>query len=295
MPERACEEGKSICRVLITGAGSYVGSAAELWLASMPDRYCVTVLDVENDAWKLFDFSAYDVVYHVAGLVHRRKKHTRAEKELYYAINTKLSAEVACKAKESGVRQFIFMSSMSVYSGCKESCITEDTVPLVASLAKDPYGYSKLKAEEELGRLQSDSFRVVILRAPMIYGPGCKGNYARLEWLAKRIWFFPKVDNRRSMLQIETLCRFVQFVIEEQKSGVFFPQDKEYVNTAELVVRLAAENNRKVRLIPGMTGLIRLTCHLPGMGTTLTKLFGDYTYARTLPGYKELYGSDELT
>lgn len=276
-------------RVLITGADSYVGSAAQAWLSTMSEHYSVTVLNVMGDAWRTFDFSRYDVVFHVAGLVHRKIRQTKQEYSVYDRVNTKLTEEIAHKAKQSGVQQFIFMSTMSVYSGCKETCITEVTVPK----AKEPYGYSKKMAEEVLLQMESETFRVVILRAPMIYGPGCKGNYQKLKALAGHIPVFPKADNIRSMLFIDTLCRFVQLMIDNKEAGVFFPQDKEYVNISELVVRLAKEQNHRICLIPGLRGFLRFVTHLPGgFGATMKKMFGDYTYAQSLSEYNEEYRID---
>lgn len=273
-----------VYRILITGAESYVGSAVEAWLRSMPERYTVTVSDVTEDAWKNIDFSCYDVVYHVAGLVHRSiGRGTEAEYALYDKVNRKLTEDIAHKAKEGGVQQFIFMSSMSVYSGCKETCITTTTVPV----AKEPYGYSKLRAEEALRHMETEAFRVVILRPPMIYGDGCKGNYPRLKRLAGRLPVFPKVRNERSMLADATLCRFVQLMIDNRESGVFFPQDKEYICTSELVERLAQEQNHRIFLVPGFGWLIRLCMHLPGKtGAVLRKLFGNLTYAQEMSSYK---------
>lgn len=275
------------CRVLITGADSYVGSAVEAWLRGMPERYGVTVLDVTKDTWREFDFSVYDVVYHVAGLVHRKRRlYTRKERALYDKVNTELAVDIAHKAKGSGVQQFIFMSSMSVYSGCKETCITETTIPK----AKEPYGDSKQKAEAALERMETEDFRVVILRPPLIYGTGCKGNYARLERLAKSILFFPKIENKRSMLSIDNLCRFVQLMIDHRESGVFFPQDREYVNTSELVVRLAEKQRHKIILLPGLQWIIKPVSYLPGeLGSMMRKVFGNYTYEQRMSEYKEEY------
>ncbi len=275
------------CRVLITGADSYIGSAVETWLKCMPAHYAVTVLDMTTDAWRDFDFSAYDVVFHVAALVHRKiRLCTKKEYALYYKVNTELAVDVANKARESGVRQFIFMSTMSVYSGCKETCITEATLPK----AKGPYGSSKWKAEEALKALETDIFKMVILRPPLVYGVGCKGNYVRLKQLAGFIPFFPRVDNKRSMLHIDNLCRFVKLMIDNNESGVFFPQDKEYINTSELVYQLAKESNHKIIMIPGLGRLIKMTyCFPGGLGSTMKKLFGDYIYEYSISEYKEEY------
>lgn len=117
-------------RILITGQGSYIGEAVKKWLMNYPERYEIDTVDMIKDAWKNTNFSLYDVVYHVAGIAHADVGSvTEEQKKLYYQVNTELAVEVAKRAKESGVKQFIFMSSMIVYSGCKEKFITEKTNP----------------------------------------------------------------------------------------------------------------------------------------------------------------------
>src|SRR5690606_7124221 len=117
------------------------------------------------------------VVIHVAGIAH--VKETKENADLYYKVNRDLAFEVAKKAKNEGVKQFIFLSSMSVY-GIETGIIKINT----PTNPKTNYGRSKLEAEELISSIESDSFKVAILRPPMIYGKGCKGNYIRLANLA---------------------------------------------------------------------------------------------------------------
>ena len=103
-------------KILITGAGSYIGTAFQRYLAQWPERYAVDTVDMIGDAWRQTDFSGYDAVFHVAGIAHSDNGKISAEKEkLYYAVNTDLTVETAQKAKAAGVGQFIFMSSAIVY------------------------------------------------------------------------------------------------------------------------------------------------------------------------------------
>jgi nucleoside-diphosphate-sugar epimerase len=174
-------------RVLITGKNSYIGTSVENWLLKTPDQYHVDTLDVKDPSWKDFDFSSYDVVFHVAGIAHVSRK--KSMKDLYYKVNRDLAIEVAKHSKVSGVKQFIFMSSIIVYGDSKASkrVITKETIPTPTNF----YGDSKLQAENGIRPLESDSFKVVILRPPMIYGPGSKGNYSKLSKLAKITPIFP--------------------------------------------------------------------------------------------------------
>jgi len=133
----------SIKRVLITGSNSYVGTTVEKWLMKEPDQFYVETISVRGEAWKSFDFSKFDVVFHVAGIAHIKK--TKKNKDLYFKVNKDLAFEVAEKAKDSGVSQFIFMSSMIVYNS-KETKITKDTIPNPDNF----YGKSKLEAEIQI-------------------------------------------------------------------------------------------------------------------------------------------------
>lgn len=274
-------------KILITGAGSYIGTSFEKYMAQWPEKYQVDTLDMIGDGWKSFDFSGYDTVYHVAGIAHSDNGKISKEKaKLYYEVNTKLTVRTAMKAKKSGVKQFIFMSSAIVYGdsapiGTKKM-ITRDTPVSPANC----YGDSKVRAEKGLRKLEDDSFKVVILRPPMIYGKGSKGNYPLMSKLAQKMPVFPKVDNCRSMLYIENLMEFVRLMIENDERGTFWPQNAEYSNTSELVRMIAAEHGKRVTLLKGCA----LPLRIAGLATGLVnKAFGNLAYDQKLSEYKEEY------
>ena len=213
-------------KILITGAGSYVGTSVEQYLQKWPEAYQVDTVDMIDGAWRKSDFRGYDAVLHVAGLVHQPKtKDDPAQAERYDRINHLLAVETAQKAKAEGVKQFLFLSSASVYGlnapVGKVVMITKDT-PL---LPADNYGISKMKAEEGLRELRDGRFKVAILRPPMIYGKGCKGNYQTMAKLAKKLPVFPWVANQRSMLYMENLAEFIRLLIDEEAEGIFCPQN----------------------------------------------------------------------
>lgn len=260
--------------ILITGANSYIGTSFENWMKQY-DGYKIDTVDTMDDKWKQADFKKYDVVFHVAGLAHADPKPEM--RDLYYKVNTDLAVEVAEHAKRCGVEQFIFMSSIIVY-GSNNTYIDKDTIPT----PKNFYGDSKLQADIKLHKLQSDSFNVVSIRPPMIYGKGSKGNYPRLAALAKKTPIFPSVENKRSMLHIDNLCEFIRFMIDNNEHGIFYPQNKEYVNTAELVKTIAEIDGRKVYMI-GLFNPILKVC--ADKITTFNKLFGDLIYDKVLSDY----------
>lgn len=268
-------------RILITGKNSYIGTSLERWLADYKDRYLVHTLDVKDAAWREHDFSTYEVVFHVAALVHKSENPHMAE--AYFTVNHDLAVHVATKAKSEGVAQLIFMSTMGVYGEVgalgAECVITERTPERPRTL----YGKSKLAAEKSLAELGGANFRVAILRPPMIYGPNCPGNFARLKALALASPVFPLFQNERSMLHIDNLSEFVKLIIDYDEQGVFFPQDGDYVSTHEIVKAIVEASGRSVRFIQVPKPLI----HILGGLSVVRKLFGNLVYAQSMSGYSK--------
>lgn len=230
-------------RVLITGANSYVGTNIERWLMKTPEEFQVDTVDTMNYEWTKAKISKYDVVFHVAGIAHVDPKPEMAP--LYYKVNRDLTIEIAKWAKEGGVKQFIFMSSEIVYHASKSlkpHVIKPDTKPD----PNDFYGDSKLQAENGLKELETPTFKIAILRPPMIYGPNCKGNFLRLGWLGTKTPLFPNWHNQRSMLYVENLAEFVKQIILRELSGIFYPQNKELSDTVEIVKFFAKKYNHKI-------------------------------------------------
>ena len=279
-------------KILITGKGSYIGESVEQWLLKDRDQYEVDTLDMLNNSWREKDFSEYDVIFHVAGIAHADVGAiTEEQKELYYKVNTELTLEVAEKAKRSNVKQFIFMSSMIVYSGCKERIITFSTEPKPLNF----YGDSKLQADKKLQEMVTDGFKVVVLRPPMIYGKGSKGNYPQLAKLASRLPVFPIVKNQRSMLHIDNLCQFVKLMIDNEETGVFFPQNGEYTNTSDMVQMIAEVKGHRIIMIPFVDLFVKVLEKVPGkIGELTTKAFGDSSYEMSMSEYKENYRVNSL-
>jgi UDP-glucose 4-epimerase len=269
-------------RILITGNKSYVGMNLKRWLSQWPDKYSVDFVSLRNDEWKIKDFSKYDVLFHVAAIVH--KKEELEMEDIYYKINRDLTVEVAKKAKAEGIKQFIFMSSMSVYGlegkiG-EEVVITKDTRCIPTTL----YGKSKLEAENKLKKLEDEQFCIAIIRAPMVYGPNCPGNYTRLKKLVMKTRVFPMVNNKRSMIFIDNLCEFIRLLIDNREHGLFFPQNKEYVNTSELVRLITKENSKNIYFSRILTYGINL---FGKRVSVLNKVFGNLVYDLDLSSYKD--------
>ncbi|MCI3028744.1 NAD-dependent epimerase/dehydratase family protein [Desemzia sp. C1] len=271
-------------KILITGKNSYVGNQLADWLAKEPKQYEVVKESVRDGRWKDIDFSIFDVVVHVAGIAHQDTKAN--QEDLYYEVNTNLTIDIAKKAKLEGVKQFIFMSSMIVYGASSKigetKVITRETKP-------DPinfYGNSKLLAEKGIQSLQSDDFNVVVIRPPMIYGRGSKGNYPILSKFAKLSPVFPNIENQRSMLHIDNLTEFIRLMIENKEKGLFFPQNREYVNTSEMVKLIANVNGENIKITKVFNPLIMI---FRKKIKIFDKIFGTLVYDFNLTFYQDNY------
>ena len=271
-------------KILITGANSYIGMSFEKYINdNYSDDYCVDTVDMIDGSWREKSFSGYDSVFHVAGIAHSDNGKISEERaKLYYAVNTDLTVETAKKAKADGVKQFIFMSSAIVYG---ESAPLGSTKVITRDTPVSPvncYGDSKVQAEIGISNFVGDGFKVVILRPPMIYGRGSKGNYPLLAKIASKTPLFPYVKNERSMLYVENLCEFVRLMVENEEQGIFWPQNQEYSNTSELVKMIAEAHGKKIRLVKGFGWALKMMSHITGL---VNKAFGSLAYDPVISEY----------
>ena len=259
-------------KILITGAGSYVGEIVRRYILSTSSDFQIDAVDTMDDNWKKADYSQYDVVYHVAGIAHVNDDPKM--EALYYKVNCDLTIEVAKHAKAAGVKQFIFMSSQIVFHE-SQSLKTE---VLTAETKENPngfYGDSKLRAEKGLHELECDAFKVCILRPPMIYGPNSKGNFPRLVKLAQKTPLFPAWHNKRSMLYIDNLAEFVKQAILRELSGTFYPQNRELADTVEIIRYFAKANGHKVWITSLLNPFVWLGSFIL---QPINKMFATYYY-----------------
>lgn len=271
-------------QVLITGTSSYIGNQLADWLKKTSEEYLVTKKSVRDNKLEKIDFSNFDVIVHVAGIAHQD---TKADQEdLYYKVNTELTIDIAKKAKEQGVKQFIFLSSIIVYGASskigEQKLITRETKPEPINF----YGNSKLLAEKGIATLQTDDFNVAIVRPPMIYGKGSKGNYPILAKFAKLLPVFPDIDNQRSMLHIDNLTEFLKILIEQNERGLFFPQNNNYVRTSDMVYTISKINGKKIKLVKIFNPLLKT---IGKKSELINKVFGNLAYDQSISKYKKNY------
>lgn len=259
-------------KVLITGAGSYVGESVRRYILSTSSDFQIDAVDTMGDNWKNADYSQYDVVYHVAGIAHVNADPKM--EALYYKVNRDLTIEVAKHAKAAGVKQFIFMSSQIVFHE-SQSLKTE---VLTAQTKENPngfYGDSKLQAELGIKPLEDENFKVCILRPCMIYGPNAKGNFPRLAKLACKTPVFPCWHNKRSMLYIDNLAEFVKQAILRELSGTYYPQNRELADTVEIIRFFAKAAGHKVWITRLLNPFVWLGSFVL---QPLNKMFATYYY-----------------
>lgn len=311
-------------RILITGANSYIGMSLERYLLEYNasqgrELYRVDRISQREPVWESFNFHGYDAVFQASGIAHvDTGAVTQKQQAMYYQVNCDLAVATARKAQEAGVGLFLYPSSIIVYGDSIPYAKSRATTGVITGVitpetpADNPhfYGNSKIRAEEELRRLVLErkgaslvtgqdaqegseaekEFQVAILRLPMVYGKGSKGNYPLLAKLADRLPFFPDIQNQRSMIYIENLCEFIRQRIEEGQGGLYFPQNAEYTTTSQMVQEIAAAHGKKVRLLKAMNPLVALASRMPGkIGVMANKAFGSLVYDKSMSGDMESY------
>lgn len=264
--------------LLLTGASGFIGSSLRL-----PEEIRVTPLSVRGDAWKSMDFSRFDAIVHAAGIAHVSPNPDMAG--TYHAVNCVRTLEIAEKAKREGVELFVFLSSIIVFGAPTAAGTHAPIAPDTPPRPENAYGQSKLDAENGLRALETDAFRVAILRLPMIYGRGCKGNYTRLAALSRKCPVFPKFDNRRSMLYIENLSALIGQIALDRPSGTYHPRDGKPRSTSEIARAICACHGKRCV----QTRLLAPAVRLMGGRGIVRRAFGDQEYAPEMPDYPSNY------
>ena len=259
-------------KLLVTGASGFVGVQ---FLDNCKADYDIVPVSLQKTPVSSIDFEGVDCVLHLAGIAHRMEK---TEDSLYFSVNHELTKELADAAKAAGVTQFVFMSTIKVYGESYER-LTLDT----ECKPTDAYGQSKLFAEQYLQTIESDGFQVAIIRPPLIYGPGVKGNMQRLIEMVEKRKYIPlgKIMNQRSMVSIDNLIRLIRLIIDKKVSGTYLVQDESAISTTELLTEIAKAKSADVRLVA-----------IPGIFRSMIKIFLPHIYVRL---FGSLVVDDSLT
>ena len=227
--------------LLITGSSGFIG---KYFINKYKNNYNIQTFSFLNDSIDNLEFMETDVVIHLSALVHHMGG---ASEEEYEKVNVTQTLELAKKAKKGSVKHFIFMSSVKVYGEETDSIYKEETL----CSPKDDYGKSKLKAENELLKLESKGFRISIVRTPIVYGYGVKANIENLVSLVEKVPVLPfsNIHNNRSMVYIGNLCNLLNKIIETGSRGIFLASDDKPLSTTKLIKLIATELDKKRWLI----------------------------------------------
>ena len=263
--------------ILIIGKNSYIGNHIDEWLSRYGHK--VAQLDVLTEDWKNYDYSPFDAIVHVAGIVHRPDC---KDWELYKRVNTDMPVKIATMAKEQGVKQSIYFSTMGVYQANKKlgASVVDETTPLLSN-SSSFYGMSKLMAEEALTKLQEEGFSVAFVRPPSVYGKGCKGGYITgFKKIAQMLPIIPRAYENacQSFIYIDNLCECVRLIVEKHLSGAFCPQDDETPNANRLLEVICKGLGKKYRSSRLLGVCLRMVSFIP----LLKKAYGGIEYSRKL-------------
>jgi nucleoside-diphosphate-sugar epimerase len=276
-------------KILLTGASGFLGKTFnELY----QDQFQVEKLNLRNGIIET-DYSSYECLIHCAAMVH--KINGAPEKE-YFAINAELTKKLAIIAKKNGLRHFIFISTVHVYGDSGSVSNHEQSYSENSQChPKDAYGRSKLLAEKYLQELADANFTVSIVRSPLVYGKGSKGNIVSLIKLIQKCPILPLAykQNHRSIIYVENLCYFIQLLVQQKVGGIFLPQDEHPVSTAELVRLISKALNKKILLLSMPCFLMRFIFFV--FPKQSSRLFGtlqiDSRISNQLINYKPPYST----
>ncbi|MBT5491155.1 NAD-dependent epimerase/dehydratase family protein, partial [bacterium] len=272
--------------ILLTGSNGFVGS---YFIDNYKDKYNINTFSFLNDDFKDLNLSKINTIIHLSALVHQMGG---ASKEEYEKVNVRQTIDLAKKAKSSGVKHFIFMSTVKVYG--EETNIAYDENS--DCNPQDDYGKSKLKAEQELLKLEDDSFKVSIVRTPIVYGYGVKANIKSLINLVNKVTVLPfaNIKNKRSMIYVGNLCNLIDEIIIQEKEGTFLASDDEPLSTTRLIELIANGLGKKVYFIkiPFFESLLKLV--KPSFHKRLYEsLEVDNSETKKVLGFKNKYSVEE--
>jgi len=303
--------------ILITGATGFVGSSVTRTLSVQAEHFLVAAVRKVSDALPeniqqvvvaglsaTTDYSpaviGVDVVIHAAARVHVMRDHASDPLAEFRSVNVEGTLNLARQAARAGVKRFIFISSIKVNG---ES--TREGYPFTAddrTEPDDPYGRSKWEAEQGLFRLAEESqMEVVVIRPPLIYGPGVKANFQKMiEWVERGVPLpLGAVHNQRSLVALDNLVNFITLCVDHPKAANerFLISDGEDVSTTVLLQKVARALGKSSRLIPVPTCLMRWVANVLGKGDIANRLFGslqvDSSKARELLGWRPMTTMDE--
>jgi UDP-glucose 4-epimerase len=274
--------------LLITGSSGFIGRN----FINKNKEYKIVSVSLKNVLVENIDFTGIDTILHLAGLAHQMNG---APEEDYFNINTTLTYNFATKAKENGISHFIFISSAKVYG--EASTIGKPFNEISYCFPIDAYSKSKLQAEEKLKSLEDSNFKVAILRIPLVYGAGVKGNLKVLMNLVHKISFIPlgNINNKRSMLYVGNLIDVLKLIVDQKQSGIFIACDNKSLSTSELIKIIAKSFDKKIILFKMPAFIIKIMQYVKPQ--TMDRLYSsfelDNTVTNQILGFAQNYSVEQ--
>jgi nucleoside-diphosphate-sugar epimerase len=299
-------------KILVTGANGFVGSAlcdrlnAEGYnlrcavRTPSPDENSIAVGDIGPDTQWDEALHEVDSVIHTAARAHIMKDEVPDPLAEYRKINVDGTLNLARQAAQAGVKRFIFISSIKVNG--EQTPLGEPFTPEDTPAPEDPYGISKHEAEQGLQQLaQETGMDVVIIRPPLVYGPGVKGNFASMVRLVEKGIPLPlgAIHNKRSLVALDNLVDLIVTCIDHPAAAnqIFLAGDGEDVSTTELLRGVAKAMGKPARLIPVPASILTLGATLLGKKAVAQRLLGslqvDISKAREVLGWEPVVSVEE--
>lgn len=254
-------------KVAITGGSGFIGSG---FISKYKDTLDLLDLNLRDKGVESLALHGIQSFVYSVGIAHVKKAEDDPE---FFEINEELALSCAKKAKSSGVRQFIYISSTMVYGQGSQEAYNEDSMCTPVNAA----GKSKQRAEIRIKSLADENFKVAIIRPSLVYGKGVKGNlYSFLKLADSPLPLpFKDVHNQRAMVSIHTLIDAIYKVIREELDGTFVISDRDPVSTEELMTTLRTALGRNPRLFKLPASFMRLFARFrPNL---YNKLFGSFS------------------
>jgi len=261
------EKNALMKKILITGNKSFVGTN----FIKHSNYRMIDEKSLFNYVPGSINFSQYDLILHLVAIVHQKK--TIPDQE-YYKVNRDLAVQIATEAKDAGVKQFIFLSTVKVYGAFRSN-----TAPWSESsecFPEDAYGKSKYEAEIALRKLEDSNFTVSIIRTPLVYGEGVRANMKSIISLVQKSSILPLRDihNKRNFTSAENLAAYIDRIIELKASGTFIAMDRESISTSDLVRMISENLEKKIYLFKTPDFIVRIGLKIyPAL---FERLYGSY-------------------
>lgn len=268
--------GRALCHVMLKNGWKVFGSFRGSAVTDLPEAVkLVRIEEIGDHAYLPCDFEGVNVIVHLAGRAHIANSNCADQFEVFRKVNVAGTARLASAAAKAKVKRFIYISSIKVNGEGRQSPYSEEDVPDPI----DPYGVTKYEAEQVLAAISGETgMETVILRPPLVYGPGVKANFENLiKMVASGLPLpFKNVNNRRSFIYLGNLTNAILLSAIHLKAAneTFMVSDCADVSTPDLIQLIAGAMGKKAALFSLPPVLLKSIAGVTGKGKELDKITG---------------------